>query len=378
MIKPETFFNLLKSSKIDFFAGVPDSLLKYFCSYLENHVANENHIICANEGNAIGLASGYYLAEGRAGAVYLQNSGLGNAINPLLSIADKEVYAIPILLIVGWRGVPSIPDEPQHRKQGRVTEKMLEAMEIPFEIIDAEFVAEQVSSAVKKATNYMINHKAPFVLLIKKGVFETYEKKTEPIHQYKLRREDAVRLIIKHLQYGDVIVSTTGMTSREVFECRERLNQGHGWDFLTVGGMGHASQIAHGIAIRKKHARIYCLDGDGALIMHMGGMTVNGVRQCNNLCHIVINNGAHDSVGGQPTAGFHIDFIKIARASGYKNVYRADTQETIDQCMKTIKSKKEPFFLEIRVNKGHRKDLGRPTTTPGDNKEAFMTYLKSI
>jgi len=373
MLLPKLFFKLLLEQEIYFFAGVPDSILKSFCAYIIDHTSKDNHIICANEGAAVSLAIGYHLATKKNALVYMQNSGLGNAINPLLSLADMEIYSIPMLMVIGWRGEPGRKDEPQHIKQGRVMLAMMEAMGIPYEMLTRE--PETANNAVRKAVSYMRNNSAPFALIVREGTFDSYALDDVQKLSFPLTREDAVKLIIDSLGNEDIVVSTTGMTSREVFEYREELNTGHSRDFLTVGGMGHASQIALEIANQKRNRKVYCLDGDGSAIMHMGAIATNGVQKCENFIHIVINNGAYGSVGGQPTIGFEINFKGVAKAVGYKTILGAETKEEINQNMDMLKKRKGPSFLEIRVNKGYRKDLGRPTITPVENKNVFMEFL---
>ncbi|MFC2072271.1 phosphonopyruvate decarboxylase [Chloroflexota bacterium] len=373
MLSPKLFFELLLEQEIDFFAGIPDSTLKSFCAYIADHASECNHIICANEGAAVGLAIGYHLATKKVALIYMQNSGLGNAINPLLSLADREVYSIPVLMVIGWRGEPERKDEPQHKKQGRIMLAMMEAMEIPYEIMAGD--PEEANNAVQKAVDYMKKNSAPFALIVREGAFDSYTLKDIQKLSFPLTREDAIKLVIDSLGYEDIVISTTGMSSREVFEYREEMNHGHDRDFLTVGGMGHASQIALGIAGQKHNRKVFCFDGDGSAIMHMGAMAINGVQKCDNLIHIVINNGAHGSVGGQPTVGFDINFREVARAVGYKTILGAETKEEINRSMDVLKKDKGPSFFEIRVNKGYRKDLGRPTMTPVENKNAFMEFV---
>lgn len=373
MLSPKLFFEILLEQEIDFFAGVPDSILKSFCAYVADHASKGNHIICANEGTAVGLAIGYHLATNKVALIYMQNSGLGNAVNPLLSLADREVYSIPVLMVIAWRGEPGRKDEPQHKKQGRVMLAMMEAMEIPYKIITGD--PEAANNAVQKAVSYMKENSAPFALVVREGAFDSYTLKNMQKLSYPLTREDAIKLIVDSLGDEDIVISTTGMSSRELFEYREELNHGHGRDFLTVGGMGHASQIALGIANQKHNRKVFCFDGDGSVIMHMGAMAINGVQKCENFIHIVINNGAHGSVGGQPTVGFDINFRGVAKAVGYKTILGAETKEEINRSMDILKKRKGPSFFEIRVNKGHRKDLGRPTMSPVENKNAFMESL---
>jgi len=370
MISCKKFYDCLLENEIDFFTGVPDSLLKDFCAYATDNAEGKKNIIAANEGNAIAIASGYHLATGKYGLVYMQNSGLGNTINPLTSLADKEVYSIPILLLIGWRAEPGVKDEPQHIKMGRIMLGMLDNLEIPYKIIDDNF-----EDAIKEARKYMIQNKSPFAIVVKKGTFEEYKLKDKKETNYELNREDAIKLIVPLLDKDDIIVSTTGMTSRELFEFREANKEGHEKDFLTVGCMGHSSSIALGIALEKPERNVYCFDGDGALIMHMGALSVIGELKPKKFRHIVFNNFAHDSVGGQPTAAYNLDIPAIAKASGYAYADSAETRDDIIDKINKIKNIDGPALLEIKVNKGHRKDLGRPTRTPIENKEDFMWFL---
>ncbi|MDD5193383.1 MAG: phosphonopyruvate decarboxylase [Candidatus Nanoarchaeia archaeon] len=373
MISPKFFFDSLKELKINFFAGVPDSLLKNFCAYLFDNTSEKEHIICANEGNAIALAAGNYLATGNPSLVYMQNSGEGNAINPLVSLIDKEVYNIPVLLLIGWRGEPGKYDEPQHKKQGRITLSLLDALEIRYEIISEN--ESEVVKLLDKAKKYMEETHEPFALIAKSDLFEKYELKKTIENNFKLTREQAIMMIIDSLGDEDIIVSTTGKASRELFEYREFLKQGHEKDFLTVGSMGHSSSIALGIALSKQDKNIYCLDGDGAAIMHMGSLAIIGEKSPSNLKHILLNNGCHESVGGQPTTGFDIDFNKIAKACGYNVVLSAETKEELIGCLKNIKCQEQLCFLEIKLNDKSRSNLGRPTITPIENKKDFMNFL---
>lgn len=373
MISPKDFFEILKDRGVTFFTGVPDSLLKDFCAFVTDNVSKENHIINSNEGASIALAAGYYLATGKPALVYMQNSGLGNAINPLLSLADKEVYGIPVLLLIGWRGEPGKKDEPQHIKQGRVMLKMLEAMEIPFAVINSS--TKNIKENIEKSFSFIKENNCPYAIIISDGTFEEYSLKKDIVSDYPLMRESAIKIILDNLSNEDVIVSTTGKTSREVFEYRKNNNQGHQNDFLTVGSMGHCSQIALGIALKKKNKQVFVLDGDGAVIMQMGTFTIAGTDAPENFKQIILNNGAHDSVGGQPTAGFQVDFPAIAKACGYKFTSRAETEIQIKEEIGKLRLSKGPSLLEIRVNKGARKDLGRPTTTPPENKKSLMEYL---
>jgi phosphonopyruvate decarboxylase len=374
VINTSKFYNALIKKGVEFFTGVPDSLLKDICAYISDNTPKEHHIIASNEGASVGLAVGNYLATGKLPLVYMQNSGFGNTVNPLLSIADDDVYGIPLLLLVGWRGEPGVKDEPQHVKQGKISEELLRAMKIPYQILDA---SSDIESVLNKAVFEAMTQKKPYALLVRKSTFEKYELKQNQPPPFLLDREDAVKLIIDELEESDIVVSTTGKTSREVFEYRAALGQTHEKDFLTVGAMGHTSSIAIGIAIEKKDRKVYCLDGDGSVIMHMGSLAINGTMgSVNNFIHILINNGSHDSVGGQPTVAFDIDFTKIAKACGYTMTDSAFEANEIKEKLNKIKNHKGRSFLELKVRKGARENLGRPTKTPKENKVAFQEFLR--
>lgn len=374
MVRPEFFVNTLKEHQIDFYVGVPDSLLKNICAYITDNLPTEQNIIAANEGGAMGIAAGYHLATGKIPIVYMQNSGEGNIINPLASLTDKEVYNIPVLLVIGWRGRPGVHDEPQHVKQGKVTTGLLNAMGINYAILpkDEEGAAKQIKIAADfmKATNEC------YALVIEKDTFDAYKLQNVEVNDLTMTREEAIQKVAASIEDNACIVSTTGMISRELFEARTAWNQGHERDFLTVGSMGHASQIALGIALQKPERKVYCFDGDGASIMHMGNMAITASMKCKNYVHVVFNNGAHDSVGGQPTVGLKINLCAVANAVGYAATYSVETMEALESTLANIKSVKGPVLLQVCVKKGNRKDLGRPTTTPIQNKEALMAFLK--
>ena len=377
MIRPEFFIEALREKGIDCFAGVPDSLLKNICAYITDHFDAAHNIIAANEGAAVGLAAGHYLATGQPACVYMQNSGEGNIINPLASLTDQEVYNIPVLLLIGWRGRPGVHDEPQHVKQGKVTTGLLNVMGVNYEVLSKE--EDKAAKQIDKAAIALAN-KEVFALVIEKDTFEDYKLQNVEVNDLTMSREEAIQTVAAALGEKDCIVSTTGMISRELFEYRAAMNQSHERDFLTVGSMGHASQIALGIAMAKPDRKVWCFDGDGAAIMHMGSMAIVANKAPKNYVHVVFNNGAHDSVGGQPTVGLKIDLPAVAKAVGYKATISIDSKEGLEKELSTLKSQLStlggPVLLEIKVKKGNRKDLGRPTTTPIQNKEALMAFLK--
>lgn len=376
MIRPEFFIEKLRENGINCFAGVPDSLLKNMCAYITDHFDAAHNIIAANEGAAVGLAAGHYLATGQPACVYMQNSGEGNIINPLASLTDQEVYNIPVLLLIGWRGRPGVHDEPQHVKQGKVTTGLLNVMGINYEVLakEEDKAEKQIFKAIKALQN-----KDMFALVIEKDTFDEYKLQNVEKNDLTLSREEAIQIVAAALGEKDCIVSTTGMISRELFEYRAGMNQGHERDFLTVGSMGHASQIALGIAMAKPDRKVWCFDGDGAAIMHMGSMAIIANKAPKNYVHVVFNNGAHDSVGGQPTVGLKIDLPAVAKAVGYKAAITVVSKEELEKELSTLNSQLStlggPLLLEVRVRKGNRKDLGRPTTTPIQNKEALMFFL---
>lgn len=399
MVNVESFVKLLEGSGVDFFTGVPDSLLKSFCAYVTDN-CGENHVIAANEGGAVGLAAGHYLATGRPSLVYMQNSGQGNAVNPLCSLADPDVYSIPMVLLVGWRGEPGVKDEPQHVKQGKVTVSLFETLGIPTEVLpDDEGAALDVARRMVERSRA---ESRPVALVVRKGLFAEYKLQNKKPNIAELKREDAIQAILESIGDEAVVVSTTGMISREVYETRERLGQGHSRDFLTVGSMGHASMIAMGIAKAQPNRKVYCLDGDGASIMQMGNLAIVGQSGCDNLTHIVFNNAAHDSVGGQPTVGGEIDFEKIAEDLGYNVLQSPQNQyvnrdgigvDEVASGMKWLVNMAEqanqkrphyydelprkPNFILFKVAKGARKDLGRPKEPPQVNKALYMKTLES-
>ena len=373
MVRPSFFIDTLQKHDIDFFAGVPDSLLKNICAYISDHLDSRHNIIAANEGGAVGIAAGYHLATSKIPVVYMQNSGEGNIINPLASLTDKEVYNIPVLLLIGWRGKPGVHDEPQHVKQGKVTLPLLDTMGINYQVLSQdESVAE---TQIAEAVAYMKQTNEVYALVVEKNTFDTYTLQNKVENALTLSREEAIQTVAAALGPKDCIVSTTGMISRELFEYRTAMGQSHERDFLTVGSMGHASQIALGIALEKPDRHVWCFDGDGAVIMHMGSMAITASKGPDNFVHVLFNNGAHDSVGGQPTVGLNIDVPAIAKAVGYKHAFSVDSAGGLQEILRSPEILEGPTLIQVCVRKGNRKDLGRPTTTPIENKNALMHFL---
>ncbi|MBQ7449936.1 phosphonopyruvate decarboxylase [bacterium] len=376
MINVKALFDLLKENNVNCFCGVPDSLLKDFCAYITDNTTDKEHTITANEGNAIGLAAGHFLATGNPALVYMQNSGIGNCVNPLLSLTDEEVYNIPLMMFIGWRGEPDKKDEPQHIKQGKVTGKLLDAMGIKYSVMEEDF--EKTKIQMQNAFQYMRETNCPYAFIIKKGTFEKYSLINKKQSPYSLKREVSIETVIKNLNESDVIVSTTGHISREVYETRERLGQSHKQDFLTVGSMGHSSSIALGIALQKPDRTIYCFDGDGSILMHQGSITVNATKELKNFKHIVFNNEAHDSVGSQPTAMYKENLSKVALDCGYKKAYSVSDKEELLKILPEFINDNCTALLEIKVKCGAREDLGRPKEKPWENKKIFTENLNQI
>lgn len=361
----------------DFYTGVPDSQLKALCNYLmaTYGVDPKHHVIAANEGNCTALAAGYHLATGKVPVVYMQNSGEGNIINPVASLLNDKVYAIPVVFIIGWRGEPGIHDEPQHIYQGEVTTRLLDDMDIANFAIGKDTTDEEVESKMAEFRTILATGK-DVAFVIRKGAL-TDAPKVEYKNENAMIREEIIQHIVK-ASGEDPIVSTTGKASRELFETRVANGQSHKYDFLTVGSMGHSSSIALGVAINKPDQRIWCVDGDGAVLMHMGSMAVMGSNKPKNLIHVVINNGAHETVGGMPTVAGSIDLVAIAKACGYPNAVCVDSFEDLDKELEAAKGRKELSLIEVKCSIGAREDLGRPTTTALKNKQNFMEYLSTL
>lgn len=378
-LNPAHFFRLLRSHGTTFFTGVPDSLLKDFCAYVTDNCSKEEHIIAANEGTAMATAAGYHMATGKVPIVYLQNSGLGNTVNPLLSLSSPKVYSIPTLLLIGWRGEPGKKDEPQHLVQGPLTPGLLKEMNVPYDILPD--YAEGAFDVLEKAYKTMEETKGPYALLVRKACFEKYKLKTEVevfTGDNMLHREEVLEKVISVFP-KEPLVTTTGFTSRELFELRVEKGQSHAQDFLTVGSMGHCSSIAMGIAIAKAQTgeQVLCIDGDGAALMHMGAFATAGQSGLKNFKHVLVNNAVHDSVGGQPTQCQNIDFPAIARACGYTSASSVSDADDMVKALEELRGKDGPAFLEIKAKPGARANLGRPTTSTHQNKQAFMEMLKN-
>lgn len=369
-MKVEDFVKILNSN---FYAGVPDSQLKALCDYLINTygIDSNHHVITANEGNAVGLAAGYHLATNRVPVVYMQNSGEGNVINPLASLLNEKVYAIPCIFVIGWRGEPGAHDEPQHIFQGEVTLKLLEDMKVEYAVISSKTTTKELENKMSRFRE-MLKRGNQVAIVVRKGALE-YDEKVSYSNNNSISREEVIEHVTR-ISGDDLIISTTGKTSRELFEIREYKNQKHDTDFLTVGSMGHCSSIALGVALNT-NKKVWCIDGDGAALMHMGAMAVIANNRPRNLIHIIINNGSHESVGGLPTVMNNLSFIDIARGCGYPYTVCTEDITNFDIELKAAKDRDDLGFIEVKCKIGARADLGRPTTTAIENKELFMSVI---
>jgi len=374
-LPPKAFYAQLKSRGMDFFTGVPDSLLKDFNSYILDNVPENRHIIAANEGAAVAIAAGYHLASRKFPVVYLQNSGLGNVVNPLLSLVDSRIYKIPILFLIGWRGEPGTKDEPQHTVQGQVMNNLMTDLGLAYQVLpDYE---DGAAAALDLAVYHMRSRGSSYAFLVRRETFLKYKGLKSVKLDLPINRERAIQLLLAKTDRYDAFVATTGFTSRELYELREQSSQSHEQDFYVVGSMGHASSIAMGIALSKPSKNVYCLDGDGAVLMHMGALAQAGARLLPNYRHILLNNSSHDSVGGQPTVSPGMDYVMLAKACGYQYAATATTEADMVARLSEVTKTQGPAFLELKVCRKTRDNLGRPKSTPRDNKEAFMTFLES-
>jgi len=354
MLDPIVIYKKFLDLGIEFFTGVPDSLLKDFCLCVSEKSEGHAHVIAANEGGAVGLAAGHHLGTGKCGLVYLQNSGLGNMVNPLLSLADDHVYGLPMVLMVGWRGEPDVKDEPQHVRQGEVTESLLDVMGVESCILPVN--EEEALACISMMYGKAVKEEKPVALVVRKGSFSKYTGKVGEVDCSLMSRERAIEIVVDGLEDTDVVVSTTGKTSRELFEIREERGE-CGRDFMTVGSMGHCSQIALGVALSRPDKRVICMDGDGSALMHLGGLALVGQSSISNFVHVLLNNGAHDSVGGQPTVGLDIDFCGMASSLGYSEVLRCEAEEDLVTFVKGLNGSSGRVFVEVMVACGSMRRL---------------------
>ena len=377
MILCEELFNVFSKKGITFFSGIPDSTFKDWMKYLSKHHGEKlTNIIACNECEAIALVSGYYLATRKIGVVYMQNSGEGKAVNPLTSLCDPDVYSIPLIMMIGWRGEPGRKDEPQHTKMGRVMIPLLDTLEIPYEIMPDEI--ENASKVIADIVNISQDRKTPVALIIKRNTFEKYDLEnmddSDSSRDYPMTREDAIKIIVDNLAGDEIIVSTTGKTSRELFEHRVQRGEEPS-DFYTVGSMGCSTSIANGIALSKQHKKVVIFDGDGAVLMQMGSLATVGYYHAKNLYHIIFDNNSYDSTGGQPTTANRVDFEKIAIGCNYKSAVTVKTKAELMNAVNNLRYLEGPHMIIAKVKMGSRKNLGRPTKTPIENKEEFMRRL---
>lgn len=377
-MKVEMFTRKIRELGITAVTGIPDSTLQQFCNYICNSGKDifERHIVTENEGASIGIAIGEYLATGSPACVYMQNSGLGNVVNPITSLANQDVYGIPMLLIVGWRGEPETKDEPQHKYMGKITLELLEILNIPYTVVDSQTTEKELDAFMQNVRDAFSENKQ-YAFVVKRGTFEK-ENVIRYSNQFVLEREKAIEIIVRWLRPEDIVVSTTGKISREIYERSNAFLGNHKQTFLTVGGMGHANMIAYQLANRKQDQRVICLDGDGALLMHMGSLAVIGQNPADNMIHVCLNNEAHESVGGMATGAAGISYAQIAEKCGYRKVYRVTEEKELQQVLDKIRMDNEVTFLEIDVAIGSREDLGRPGETAEENKKVFMQYINAI
>jgi len=377
MIPLEPFYRLLKEEGVEFVTGVPDTLLNDFCLGLDAEWPSPRHVLAANEGNAIALASGYHLATGTIPLVYMQNSGMGNAMNPLISLVDTAVYSIPMVLLIGWRGEPGTTDWPQHQRQGELTPVLLDDLSIPYRVLnpDEHEVAELARWAVRTARD---TGRAT-ALLVRKSVLEKKEKAgfDAASQVYTVSREEAIDTLLACAPDNSLFVATTGRATRELHALRDIRGEGHDADFLNVGAMGHALSIAAGLAIGSPDRQIICIDGDAAALMHMGSLPVTAQLPVSNLLHVVMNNGVHESVGGQSTVAMKADLTEIARHAGYKTVGIAvHTRETFAKAIGQLVQEKGPKFLEMRIRKGMRSEMPILKIAPKELKSSITKMIQ--
>ena len=374
MLNQEKVFHILREYGITFFTGVPDSYLNGFCNYALAHCGKRN-IIAANEGNAVGIAAGHFLASGEIPLVYMQNSGLGNTVNPLVSLADPLVYATPMLLLIGWRGQGNTePNHPQHTRQGEITPGLLELMHIPYAVLEDD--ETHFKDVIQKAVKHCRENRGCYGLIAPKGVMADPDKPNNVDAVYPMSREEAMEIILDHMPSDTVYSATTGRATRELFFLREKRGESKNCDFLNVGSMGHASSVALGIALEQSNRPVVVLDGDSAAMMHMGALTMVSKLNVPNYMHIVLNNGAHESVGGQPSAGHRVDFTKIAQACGYETAGKAvETEEELIRAVNQLQNCGKASFIDCRIHKGLSRKL---PPIIFDHREAINGLMKEL
>ena len=355
MIEVNSLVSLLKKNNCDFFTGVPDSVLKELSIKLQNK-NKKKHIIATNEGSAVSLGIGHYLSTKRVPCIYMQNSGLSNALNPLISIAHKRVYSIPLILVIGWRGSPRIKDEPQHNIKGEITENILKLLNIKYTILrsnnDLNKFDKQIKLAKKKSSIV--------ACLIEQGTLTKNKKTNKKKDFYNLDKEIFLKTLLLTLKKNTKIISSTGFNSREIMYLRKKFKITNGRDFYMVGGMGHTSSVALGYSLSNKK-NVICIDGDGSLLMHLGSIKTAGTFANKNFKYILLNNNSHDSVGNQSTYANNVNFEKLSKSLGFKKFYSIKNKINLKKKIKTFLSEKELSFLEIKISNSKIKKLPRPT-----------------
>ncbi len=373
MVNLKELFVALQAMGVDFFTGVPDSLLNDFCLYLTNYMTTKQHVMAANEGNAIAIAAGHYMATGKLPLVYMQNSGIGNATNPILSLTHDCVYGIPMLLVIGWRGDPAISDHVQHKKQGELTPVLMKDMDIPYEILEDESTTiEKFERAVEKAKEIS----SPVALIAKKAILTEIIKKQVYTDNSLMNREEAIAAVVDILGDDAIYLGTTGRTTRELHEQLKNHNIGAGHEWLNVGSMGHVSSVGLGLALACPEKKIVVFDGDAAVVMHMGALATNCRYKAGNMIHIVLNNGVNESVGGQPSAGYIVNLTAVAEACGYRNPGHAIvTKEELQKIVSENQKSDRPLFIDVHVRQGIRQDMPKLTIDHKSQKRALMKTL---
>ena len=354
MIELKNFFDFLKRKNISFFTGVPDSILKEFSIYIKKNKIN--HIATTNEGSAVALATGYHLSKNKIPAIYLQNSGFANSINPLVSVLHKKVYSIPSLLIIGWRGFPGSKDEPQHLTKGLITKNLLKLLGIKFCVLKNKNDFKDLSNLI----DYSKKNKTPIACLVKKNTFN----KNKKIHKLKkekincVKRDHFIRELLGSIKKNTKIISTTGYISRELFRKSSEIQKKN--NFYVVGGMGHCSMIALGYSLFT-NKKVLCLDGDGSMLMHFGSLFTIGQYSKKNFKYILLNNNSHESVGGQETYLQNINLKKIVKELKFDNYYLIRNSKELKSKLKFFLNSKKRSFLEVKMSKFNENHLlGRP------------------
>jgi phosphonopyruvate decarboxylase len=376
MIEAECFIQNARKQGFELYAGVPCSYLKPFINYVID--SDElRYIGAANEGDAVAIAAGAQIGGSRAVAMF-QNSGLGNAVNPLTSLT--YTFRIPILVITTFRGEPGgAPDEPQHELMGAITPRMLELMEIPWSYFPTE--TGDVVPVLERAVAHMESERRPYALVMKKGSVARSKLKTEPevrsvthspvtVAPAAWQRQDMLRAVQSVTGDNDIVIATTGYMGRELYACDDRANQ-----LYMVGSMGCAVSLGLGLAAVRPDKRVIVLDGDGASLMRLGALTTVGYERPSNLVHVLLDNGIHESTGGQATVSPSIDFCGLAAASGYPQVMSAASPDVLASTLNVPAS--ECSFIYVPILPGVPDGLPRPTMTPAEVAARLRRHLSA-